>query len=76
LVYAGQRPIVCLAWGSAAWKVACRDRFVGWTHTLREQNLYPVVNNTRFLILPFVRAAGTPGATPHNPGLATTAGTS
>ena len=57
LVYAGQRPIVCLAWGSAAWKVACRDRFVGWTHTLREQNLYPVVNNTRFLILPFVRVA-------------------
>jgi hypothetical protein len=57
LVVAHGRPIACLAWGSAAWKVACRDAFIGWTHPERQRNLYRVINNTRFLILPFVRVA-------------------
>lgn len=48
------RPIACLSWGSAAWKVACRDRYIGWTPTIRKENLFGVINNTRFLVLPFV----------------------
>ena len=49
-------PIVaCLLWTSAAWKMAARDRWIGWTDPQRAVNLRGVVNNSRFLILPWVR---------------------
>ncbi len=41
--------------GAAAWKVAPRDRFIGWTPTKREQHLHLIINQARFLILPWVR---------------------
>lgn len=49
------RPIACLLFGSAAWKTASRDRFVGWDRTTRRCNLCLMTNNTRFLILPWIR---------------------
>jgi len=55
MAYIQERPIACLSWGAAAWKVACRDRFIGWSPSTRSKNLFLVVNNTRFLILPWVR---------------------
>lgn len=48
------RLVACLGWGSPAWKVACRDTFIGWDHATREANLHKIVNNVRFLILPWV----------------------
>ena len=32
-----------------------RDRFIGWTPKLRRKNLPLVVDNPRFLILPWIR---------------------
>ena len=55
LAYLDGRLVACLGWGSAAWKVGCRDEFIGWDRTAREDNLHKVVNNVRFLILPWVR---------------------
>ena len=55
IAYLDKRPVACLGWGSAAWKVAARDQFIGWDHPTREANLYKVVNNVRFLILPWIR---------------------
>ncbi len=49
------RPLGCLLFGAAAWRVACRDRFIGWDNTAREQGLSRIANNMRFLILPWVR---------------------
>ncbi len=49
------RPLGCLLFGAAAWRVACRDRFIGWDHTARGQGLSRIANNMRFLILPWVR---------------------
>jgi len=49
------RPIACLAWGSAPWYIGARDRFIGWSKEIREQNLHLIANNTRFLILPWVQ---------------------
>jgi hypothetical protein len=43
-----------LGFGTAAWQCAPRDRFIGWSHGQRQQNLHLVVNNARFLILPWV----------------------
>jgi len=50
LAYLDGHLVACLGWGSAAWKVECRDRFIGWEPRTREANLYKVVNNVRFLI--------------------------
>ncbi len=49
------RPLACLLFGSAAWKTAPRDAFIGWTQKDREGNLRYLTNNMRFLILPWVR---------------------
>jgi hypothetical protein len=49
------RPLACLVFGAAAWKCQDRDRFIGWTAEQRQNNLSRVANNTRFLILPWVR---------------------
>jgi hypothetical protein len=45
-----------LGWGAAAWKVGPRDRWIGWDAKMREKHLGLVVNNARFLILPWVRS--------------------
>ena len=49
------RPLACLVFGAAAWKCQARDRFVGWTAEQQQQHLGLVANNTRFLILPWVK---------------------
>jgi hypothetical protein len=48
------RPVACALFGSAAWKCADRDDFIGWDPRTRERNLQRLTNNTRFLILPWV----------------------
>jgi hypothetical protein len=40
---------------SPAWRMAPRDRWIGWTDTVRTHQLQRIVNNSRFLILPSVR---------------------
>jgi hypothetical protein len=46
-----------LGWGAAAWKVAARDRWIGWQNNQREAHLNKVINNARFLLLPWVRCS-------------------
>jgi len=48
--------IALFGFGAAAWKTAPRDNFIGWTHQQRQKNLHLVVNNARFLILPWVKS--------------------
>ncbi len=49
------RPLACVLFGAAAWQCADRDRYIGWGSAVRAQNLHFIANNTRFLILPWVR---------------------
>ena len=44
------RPVACALFGSAAWKCADRDAFLGWDRAARERNLQGLTTNTRFLI--------------------------
>jgi hypothetical protein len=53
-VYAGDQLVALLGFGAAAWMCAPRDQFIGWNHDQRQKNLHRVVNNARFLILPWV----------------------
>jgi hypothetical protein len=56
LVYSRQgKPLACLLFGSAAWACAPRDQFIGWNAVSRRNHLIYTTNNTRFLILPWVK---------------------
>ncbi len=54
----GEAVLACLQWTSAAWKMAARDRWIGWGPEERARHLAFIVNNSRFLILPWVRVKG------------------
>jgi hypothetical protein len=56
IVYSTEHPIALLGFGAAAWQSAPRDRYIGWTHEQRQRNLHLIVNNARFLILPWVQS--------------------
>jgi hypothetical protein len=49
------RAVACALFGSAAWKCAARDAFLGWDRPTRERNLQCLTNNTRFLIPAWVQ---------------------
>src|SRR6202051_130019 len=52
------RELACLLWTSPAWKMQTRDAWLGWSDEQRKRNLQGIVNNGRFLILPWVRVKG------------------
>lgn len=45
----------CILFSASAWALAVRDQWVGWTQADRSKRLHLVVNNTRFLIFPWVK---------------------
>lgn len=55
LVFIGEQVVGCLGWASAAWKIAPRDRHIGWSLAQRRARLPLVVNNVRFLLLPWAQ---------------------
>lgn len=44
----------CFQFSSPAWKMAPRDRWIGWSDEQRKRNLQKIINNSRFLIFPWV----------------------
>ena len=52
------RELACLLWTSPAWKMQARDAWIGWSDEQRRCHLQSIVNNGRFLILPWVRVKG------------------
>lgn len=56
LVYSKSCLLACLGFGASAWTVTARDKFIGWTSQQRQQNLHLIVNNARFLILPWIKS--------------------
>lgn len=47
--------IALLGFGASAWQCAPRDKYIGWTHDQRKKKLQYIINNARFLILPWVK---------------------
>ena len=47
-------PLAMLGFSTAAWKLAPCDTFIGWTPQFRENDLALMVDNPRFLILPWI----------------------
>jgi len=50
--------LATLGFGASAWQVQPRDRHIGWTDRQRRAGLHRIVNNARFLILPWVQCGG------------------
>ena len=55
LIEADAGVLGAIGFGAAAWKVASRDRWIGWEASVREAHLGRVLNNARFLLLPWVQ---------------------
>jgi hypothetical protein len=55
-IYAQDTLIALLGFGAAAWQTAPRDQHIGWSHEQRKRNLHLIVNNARFLILPWIKS--------------------
>lgn len=51
------RELAVMVFGAAAWKGAARDTFIGWSIAQRQARLPWVVNQQRFLILPWIGVA-------------------
>jgi len=45
----------CMLFSASAWALAERDAWIGWNKEERRQGLHLIVNNTRFLIFPWVK---------------------
>jgi hypothetical protein len=54
LVHMNETPLACIGWGDPAWHLKDRDDWIGWSDETRRQNLERIVNNVRFLVLPWV----------------------
>jgi len=49
------KPLGCFLFGSSAWACESRDRHIEWKTEIRKKNINYTTNNTRFLILPWVK---------------------
>ena len=56
LIQSSKGHVGAIGFASPAWKTRDRDAWIGWDHDTRTRNLHYIVNNTRFLILPWVRS--------------------
>jgi hypothetical protein len=57
-VFAGEQLVACISFCACAWKLKDRERFIGWSEEQRQKNLQLVINNARFLVLPWIESKG------------------
>lgn len=53
-IVSGDRELGCLQFSASSWALKERDEWIGWTKEDRKQRLHLIVNNSRFLIFPWV----------------------
>ena len=55
IAFIQDQPVAALSWSAPALKLAARDQFIGWSTAQRKRHLNQLANNSRFLILPWVK---------------------
>ncbi|MDA3916711.1 MAG: DUF4338 domain-containing protein, partial [Deltaproteobacteria bacterium] len=55
-ITANNQILALTGFGAAAWQTSPRDKFIGWDPEQRKHNLHLIVNNARFLILPWIQS--------------------
>jgi len=54
LAFLHDRPVAALSFSAPALKLRVRDAYIGWSASQRKTHLHRIVNNSRFLIPPWV----------------------
>ena len=54
LVWFNERPIAAISYNQASYRLGVRDTYIDWSSEERKRSLPHVLNNNRFLILPWV----------------------
>jgi hypothetical protein len=57
-VFAGEQLVACISFCACAWKLKDGEKFIGWSEDQRQKNLQLVINNARFLVLPWIQCKG------------------
>ena len=57
-IFSGDLRVALISFGASAWKLAAREQFIGWNEAQRRRNLQLVINNARFLVLPWIQSKG------------------
>jgi len=53
-IVSGDKELGCMQFSASSWALKERDRWIGWTKEDREKRLHLVINNSRYLIFPWV----------------------
>ncbi|AYO31265.1 DUF4338 domain-containing protein [Biomaibacter acetigenes] len=53
-VKSGDAELGCMQFSAAAWALEERDKWIGWTKEDKKVRLHLIINNSRFLIFPWV----------------------
>lgn len=53
-ILVGEREVGCLLFSASAWSLKHRDAWIGWETNDRKVRLHLIVNNSRFLLCPWV----------------------
>ena len=57
-IFSGDLRVALISFGASAWKLAACEQFIGWNEAQRQRNLQLVINNARFLVLPWIQSKG------------------
>jgi hypothetical protein len=57
-IFSADQLVALISFGASAWKLAAREQFIGWNEEQRRRNLPLVINNARFLVLPWIQSKG------------------
>ncbi len=55
-VRSAEQILALFSFGASAWKIKPRDEFIGWSQERRRRSLHLIVNNARFLLLPWIHS--------------------
>jgi hypothetical protein len=55
LIYLDERLIGCIGFSDGILHLSLRDTWIGWEPEVRKKNLHLIINNSRYLILPWVK---------------------
>jgi hypothetical protein len=55
IIKSEEQDLGCLLFSGSSWALEPRESWIGWTPEEKKRHLHLIVNNSRFLILPWVR---------------------
>ena len=54
-IKSGETELGCMQFSASSWALAGRDKWIGWQVHDKQQRLHLIINNSRYLIFPWVR---------------------